>query len=386
VSSLRRGGAGEAEVSNLELFYDLVFVFAITQVSHLLLDHLTWTGAGHALLVLLVVWWSWNFTTWATNELDPESRWVRVLMIGLMLLGLIMAVAIPEAFGDQALLFAGAYVAIQLTRQSFLTFVAGQPGSLERRRASHILAWFALAAVFWLAGAVDEQLRPPLWLIALGIDYAGPLFSFRLPGRRISAEAWQVEPSHLSERFQLFVIIALGESIVVTGATTSALPLDASRLLALAIAFLMTAALWWLYFRAVAQRVRSLLVGSEGNRTLVARDVYTYLHVVLVAGIVVAAVGDELVIAHPGHELATAELVALIAGPVLYLVAQGLTRLRARGDVSATRSAGVAGCLLVGAIGLHVSALATAGLLLLVLVAVIASEERRAADRGRPAV
>jgi len=307
-------------------------------------------------------------------------------MIGLMLLGLIMAVAIPEAFGDRALLFAGAYVAIQLTRQSFLTFVAGQPGSLERRRASHILAWFALAAVFWLAGAVDEQLRPPLWLIALGIDYAGPLFSFRLPGRRISAEAWQVEPSHLSERFQLFVIIALGESIVVTGATTSALPLDASRLLALAIAFLMTAALWWLYFRAVAQRVRSLLVGSEGNRTLVARDVYTYLHVVLVAGIVVSAVGDELVIAHPGHELATAELVALIAGPVLYLVAQGLMRLRARGDVSATRSAGVAGCLLVGAIGLHVSALATAGLLLLVLVAVIASEERRAADRGRPAV
>jgi low temperature requirement protein LtrA len=131
VSSLRRGGAGEAEVSNLELFYDLVFVFAITQVSHLLLDHLTWTGAAHALVVLLVVWWSWNFTTWATNELDPESRWVRVLMIGLMLLGLIMAVAIPEAFGDRALLFAGSYVAIQLTRQSFLTFVASE----ERRSA-----------------------------------------------------------------------------------------------------------------------------------------------------------------------------------------------------------------------------------------------------------
>ena len=146
------------------------------------------------------------------------------------------------------------------------------------------------------------------------------------------------------------------------------------------------AALWWLYFRAVAQRVRSLLVGSEGNRTLVARDVYTYLHVVLVAGIVVSAVGDELVIAHPAHELATAELVALIAGPVLYLVALGLMRLRARGDVSATRAAGVVGCLLVGAVGLHLFALATAGLLLLVLVAVIASEERRTADRGRPAV
>jgi len=382
VSSLRRGGAGEAEVSNLELFYDLVFVFAITQVSHLLLGHLTWTGAAHALVVLLVVWWSWNFTTWATNELDPESRWVRVLMIGLMLLGLIMAVAIPEAFGDRALLFAGSYVAIQLTRQSFLTFVAGQPGSLERRRASHILAWFAVAAVFWLAGAVDEQLRPVLWLVALAIDYAGPLFSFRLPGRHISAEAWQVEPAHLSERFQLFVIIALGESIVVTGATTSDLSLDVSRLLALAVAFLITAALWWLYFRAVAQRVRSLLIGAEGNRTLVARDVYTYLHAVLVAGIVVSAVGDELVIAHPGEELSRVELVTVVAGPVLYLVAQGLMRLRARGDLSGTRLAGVAGCLLAGALGTGLPALATAGLLLLVLAAVITSEERRSAVRA----
>ena len=127
---LRREGQ-EQRATTLELFYDLVFVFAITQVSHLLLGHLTWTGAAHALVVLLVVWWSWNFTTWATNELDPESRWVRVLMIGLMLLGLIMAVAIPEAFGDRALLFAGSYVAIQLTRQSFLTFVASE----ERRSA-----------------------------------------------------------------------------------------------------------------------------------------------------------------------------------------------------------------------------------------------------------
>src|SRR3954464_10884613 len=132
----------EQHATTLELFYDLVFVFAITQVSHLLLAHLTWEGAGQAALVLLVVWWSWNYTTWVTNELDPESTVVRMLLIGLMLASFLMAVAIPEAFGDRALLFAGAYVAIQIGRHTFLTFAAATPGTVERLRSSRILIWF----------------------------------------------------------------------------------------------------------------------------------------------------------------------------------------------------------------------------------------------------
>src|SRR3954451_19134585 len=135
----------EQRTTPLELFYDLVFVFAITQVSHLLLAHLSWEGAGQAALVLLVVWWSWNYTTWVTNELDPDSIVVRLLLIALMLASLLMAIAIPDAFGDKGLLFAGSYVAIQVGRHSFLTFVAAARGTIERERAARILTWFVVA-------------------------------------------------------------------------------------------------------------------------------------------------------------------------------------------------------------------------------------------------
>jgi low temperature requirement protein LtrA len=174
---MRRRTAGEEQrATTLELFYDLVFVFAVTQVSHLLLDHLTVAGAGQALRALLVVWWAWNYTTWVTNELDPDSIAVRALLIGVMLASLLMAIAIPQAFGDYALLFAGSYVAIQLGRHAFLTFAAAAPGTIERERAGRIMAWFAAAGVLWLAGAVAEgPARTALWLAALLIDYGAPL-------------------------------------------------------------------------------------------------------------------------------------------------------------------------------------------------------------------
>ena len=173
----------EQHATTLELFYDLVFVFAITQVSHFLLEHLTWEGAGQAALVLLVVWWSWNYTTWVTNELDPDAIAVRLLLIGLMLASFLMAIAIPEAFGDRGLLFAGAYVAIQVGRHTFLTFVAAGPGTVERERAGRILIWFLVAGVLWIAGGLAEgPTRTLLWLIALAIDYGGPLCTFWVPG------------------------------------------------------------------------------------------------------------------------------------------------------------------------------------------------------------
>jgi low temperature requirement protein LtrA len=133
-----------------------VFVFAITQVSHLLLEHLTWGGVGQSLLVLLVVWWSWNYTTWVTNELDTEAISVRLLMISLMLLSMLMAVAIPQAFEERALLFAGSYVAIQVGRHVFLTFVAWEAGTAERERAGRILIWFVAAGALWVAGVLSE--------------------------------------------------------------------------------------------------------------------------------------------------------------------------------------------------------------------------------------
>jgi low temperature requirement protein LtrA len=371
----------EQHASTLELFYDLVFVFAITQVSHLLLHRLTSEGAGQSALVLLVVWWSWNYTTWVTNELDPESIVVR-LLIALMLASLLMAIAIPEAFGDKALLFAGSYVAIQVGRHSFLTFAAADRGTIERQRAGRILTWFVAAGGLWIAGALaDGSTRIVLWLAALALDYGVPLVTFWLPGRPpLSPEAWEVGTEHFAERFQLFIIIALGETIVITGATTSQLKLTTARVAAFGLAFLTTAALWWLYFNLVATTAERRLAQTK-NRTLLARDAYTYLHVVIVAGILLTAVGDELVIAHPTEELQRSELAAVVCGPALYLLAHVALRLRMTGTVSATQLAGAITCLAIAAIGAFAPALVVAGLLFGVLVAVIVGDQVAAARR-----
>jgi low temperature requirement protein LtrA len=384
----RRRDGEEQRATPLELFYDLVFVFAITQVSHLLLDNLTWEGAGQAALVLLVVWWAWNYTTWVTNELDPDSIAVRMLLIALTLASLLLAVAIPQAFGAHGLLFAGAYVAIQVGRHTFLTFAAAGAGTLERERAGRILTWFVAAGALWIAGGlVEGHGRTALWLAALALDYAAPLVLYWVPGlRRLDGATWEVETAHFAERFQLFMIIALGETIVVTGATTSQLDLDLARIAALSVAFLATAAFWWLYFDYVA-RIAERRLELAANRTNLARDGYTYLHVVMVAGIIVAAVGDELVIAHPTDELARAEVAAVVAGPALYLLGHTLFRLRMAGSLSWKRFGGALACLALGAVGTSVPALVLSTLVLGVLVAVIAAERiaaLRRTTRGEP--
>jgi low temperature requirement protein LtrA len=317
-----------------------------------------------------------------TNELDPESTSVRLLMIALMLASLTMAVAIPEAFGDRALLFAVSYVAIQVGRHLFLTFAAAGRGTNERERAGRILAWFVAAGILWIAGAlVDGPARVVLWLLALALDYGAPLLLYWVPGRpRLEGSTWDVGTEHFAERFGLFIIIALGESIVVTGATTSELELNTARLIAFGMAFLATAALWWLYFTSVARIAQRHLELSE-NRTLLARDAYTYLHVVMAAGVIVSAVGDELVIAHPTEVLSGPEVIAVVAGPAIYLLGHAIFRLRMEGSLSFKRLFGALACLVVGGVGMFVPALVLAGLLIVVLVAVIGSEYVAAARR-----
>jgi low temperature requirement protein LtrA len=357
-------------------------------VSHLLLDHLTWEGVGQSVIVLLVVWWSWNYTTWVTNELDPDSTIVRVLLIALMLASFLMAIAIPDAFDDKALLFAGSYVGIQIGRHVFVTFAAAEPGTIERRRAGRILTWFVAAGVLWIAGALaDGSTRTVLWLAALALDYGAPLMAYWLPGRPpLGLDAWEVGSAHFAERFQLFIILALGESVVITGATTSDLELTTARVVAFAFSFLATAALWWLYFTLVATIIQRRLALAE-NRTVLARDAFTYLHVLIVAGIILSAVGDELVIAHPTDELPDAELIAVVCGPALYLLAHVALRLRMTGTIGGRRLAGALACLAIGGIGTFAPALVIAGLLLAVLVAVIVGDQvagARRRGRGEP--
>jgi low temperature requirement protein LtrA len=301
-----------------------------------------------------------------------------------MLASLLMSIAIPEAWGERALLFAGAYVAIQIGRHTFLTFASGTRGSNERNRAGHILAWFCFSGIFWIAGGLVEgdPARTLLWLAALAIDYSAPLFVYRVPGmKRIAASSWDVASEHFAERFQLFVSIALGESIVITGAATAPLPLDAETVAAFVVAFLGSAALWWLYFNRAADRMAGHLEDAL-QRTELARDIYTYLHVLVIAGIIVSAVGDDLLIHDPGESLPTNELIALVGGPALYLAALSLTRLRAIGSISPKRTIAALACVAIGVIFAGASALVVAALLLAVLVVLIVAEELSPARVG----
>ncbi|MCB0859722.1 MAG: low temperature requirement protein A [Solirubrobacterales bacterium] len=375
-SRARRDQTEHYGASTLELFFDLVFVFAITQVTHLLLEHLNWKGALESAMVLLVVWWAWQYTTWATNELDTDRLPVRFLLLAIMLASLLMAVAIPEAFGEKGLLFAVSYVLIQIGRQSFLTFTA-EPGTIARARGLHILTWFCFAAPFWIGGALAEgDTRIYIWLFALLIDYTGPLFTYFVPWlKKVGTEAWQIGSGHFAERFQLFTIIALGETIVLTGATTSSLDFNLTTALAFTGAFISTACLWWLYFNYMATILVRVLDEAE-DRTAIGRDIFTYGHIPIIAGIILCAVGDEIVLAHPTEYLHTPDLIAVVAGPTVYLLSFVTVRWKLTHGLPWRRMTGAFACVLVGVFAsiVHPAALVTGALLLLALIGVIAHE------------
>jgi low temperature requirement protein LtrA len=357
------------------LFYDLVFVFAVTQVTHLLINDVNWAGAGRATLALLVVWWAWNYTTWVTNELDPAATAVKLLLLAVMFASLAMAIAIPEAFGSRALLFAGAYVCIQLGRHTFLTFVAADAGSVERERAGRILIWFVASGVLWIAGALIPAARTWLWLAALALDYLAPLALFWLPGaRNLQASTWHVQTSHFAERFQLFIIIALGETIASIGESTTKLAITPGRAAAATLGFVATAAFWWLYFTRVAHSAEERLEAAE-DRTTVARNGFTYLHAVLVAGIVESAVGAEIVIRDPTRPLDAAHALAVVANSVIYLAGLSLFRLAMTGRLAPRRMIAALVCLALYPLGTVTAPVVLVGALTVVLVGLIVIEQ-----------
>ena len=261
------------------------------------------------------------------NWFDPEVPAVRLVLVFVMLASLLMAVAVPEGFGDHAMLFAASYCALQIGRNGFV--VAVTPAGRFNRNFQQILTWSILSAPLWIGGALaDGDARWALWLTALGIDLAAPLMRYWLPRRGPTPMTeWEIDAGHFAERFQLFVIIVLGESIVLTGATATDVGLTSSVVVALGVAFLSSVALWWLYFgREATSAVRRMAADEAPGR--VGRDAYTYLHLPIVAGILLTAVGDELVIAHPSDELGTAGALAVLGGPALYLL--GLVAFSAR--------------------------------------------------------
>ncbi|HEY6759164.1 MAG TPA: low temperature requirement protein A [Baekduia sp.] len=369
-----RGEDVRQPTTTVELFFDLVYVFAITQLSHLILDDLTVAGVGRAAFLLLVVWWAWIYTTWMANWFDPDSPAVRSVLTGVMLASLLMAAALPGAFGADGWLFALSYVTLQVGRNLAAARLvpAGHP---LRDVFTRLVGWSAASGVLWLAGAaLDGDQRLWLWIPAVALELCAPVAGYWLPRRGAMATSdYDVEGGHFTERCEGFIIIALGESIVVTGATAAGAGLTATVVLCLGVAFLETAALWWLYFGAVAERTRAVM-RTCANPGGLARDAYTYLHVPIVAGIIAVAVGDDLLIAAPGRVPHGVGLAVVLGGPALFLVGESLFRLRVTGAVDGRRLA-VAGVLvLLAPLGAALSALALAALVTALLCALAVSE------------
>jgi low temperature requirement protein LtrA len=358
---LRARDGGEQPVTPLELFFDLVFVFAVTQLSHRLLEHLTVGGALETLLLLVAVWRAWVDTTWVTNWFDPERTPMRLLLISLMLVSLLMSVAIPEAFGERGLMFALAYVTIQTGRTAFVVFALERSSSLGRN-FQQILAWFAIPAVLWVAGGLLQgEARYALWAIALVLEYTGPVSGFWTPGLGRSATAdWTVEGGHFAERCRLFVILALGESILVTGTTFGEIEPSVAAVSAFVVAFLGSVALWWIYFVRSEEAARGAFSSSVDPGRL-ARSAYTYFHIPMVAGIIAVAAADELTVAHPGDR-ATAALVTLaLGGTALFLAGHALFKWAVFGVLSWPRVVAIAALIALVPVGFEIPALALSG-------------------------
>jgi low temperature requirement protein LtrA len=378
----RRQEAEEARVTPLELFFDLVFVFAITQVTGLVSAKPSWEGLVQGVLVLGVLWWAWAAYAWLTNTVDLEEGVVRLAMFAAMAAMLIASLAVPEAFGNDALVFACAYAAVRAAHL-VLYGLAGR-GDADLLGAVARLAVSSAVAVALLVGAafVDGAAQSALWALALGIDLAGPYLG--------GARGWHLSPGHFAERHALIVIIAIGESIVAVGVGAAGLPLDAGVIVASVLGIAVAAALWWAYFDVVALVAeRRLRAATGGEQLAMARDSYSYLHLPMVAGIILFAVGIKKTLAHVGDPLELIPAVACCGGIALYFVAHVLFRLRNVRTLSRQRL--VVALLLVAFVpaAVEVPALVTIGVVAALCTGLIAYEAIRfaeARDRVRHAV
>lgn len=332
----------ESRVTFVELFFDLVFVFAITQLSHSLLEDLSLAGVFHVAMLLFAVWWVWVFTAWVTNWLDPQLPLVRLMLFALTLAGLLLSASIPHAFEEAGLVFAIAYACMQVGRSLFVLWAVKVHSPDNFLNFQRISIWLLTSAVLWIAGGLaGEGVRPILWLGALAIEYASPAVGFYVPGLgRSSTEDWDIEGGHIAERCGLFVIIALGESILVTGATFADLAWNGTTVAAFIVAFVGSVAMWWIYFNLGAERgSRRIAHSTDPGR--VARLAYTYIHIVIVAGIIVSAVADELVLTHPTGHVEKSTLAVILGGPAVYLVGNILFKYAIAGRLPPSHLAGL---------------------------------------------
>src|ERR671916_513201 len=373
---LRAREGADGRVTPLELFFDLVYVFAVTQLSHRLLDHLTVRGALETLMLLLAVWGAWIYTSWFTNWFHPNRLAVRLVLVAVMLASLVMSVGIPEAFGDRGLMFASAYVAIQVGRTAFVLITLskslGESHPLSRT-FQRILSWLVASGVLWIIGGLlDGEARYALWGLALAVEYSGPATGYYTPALgRSRTEEWTIEGGHFAERCQLFVIIALGESVLVTGTTFGEIETSAVAVSAFVVAFLGSVALWWIYFARAAEAAREIISSSE-DPGRIARSAYTYFHLPMIAGIIAVAAGDELVVAHPYYLGTPASIALTLGGTALFLAGHAFFKWTVFGELSFSRLVAIVALAVLIPVGFAIPALALAIAAALIVVGVAA--------------
>jgi low temperature requirement protein LtrA len=364
----------EKRVAPLELFFDLVFVFALTQVTLLMSENPTWEGLGQGMLVLVVLWWAWSGYAWLTNYIAADEGLERLLMFAVMGAFLIAALAVPEAFGDDALLFAVAYAA---ARWLHIFIFAEANEDVDTGQAIVRLARTALPAPLMLIAAalVGGTAQAVIWIVALAIDLGGP-FVFGVRGFQVSA-------GHFTERFGLVVIIALGESIVAIGAGLEG-EVDAGVVVAAALGLIVACALWWAYFDWVALDAERRLLRARGDtRAMLARDAYAYLHLPMIAGIVLLALGVKKTIGDVGEPLKTAPAVALFGGIALYYAGHVGVRFRNTRTLYRGRLIAMVVAVALIPVAREVDALVAMGLAAALTSAVIAYEAVRYAEARR---
>ncbi|MEQ3552925.1 low temperature requirement protein A [Pseudonocardia nematodicida] len=375
---------GDSEVAPIELFFDLVYVFAIIQVSHTLLYHLTPLGALETTVLFGAVWWLWNYSAWAMNYLDPARPSVRLLNAALMLAALGMALTLPSAFGDGGLLFALCFAAAQIGRPLFM--VIALRGHVVARNYRNLLVWSAGASALFVAGAfLPPVARLVVWAVAIAVDVAGPRLEFRVPGLgRTPMGTWPVDVEHLAERNRLVFLIALGESILIMGFTLTDLEVVTPyAVLITLLGFTGLVALWWSYFALAGHGSRA----SDGDgSTRAARAAFAYAHGLMIAGAVVFAVAIELHLTDPVNS--TALVLASVAGPLLYLAGNALYLRGRTGAAGASRYVATAVLVVAAAAALLAGPALPAIVIGLVVLAVVVglavTTELTERDTGRP--
>jgi low temperature requirement protein LtrA len=365
----------EKRVAPLELFFDLVFVFALTQVTARMADDLSWGGLLRGVLVLVAIWWAWAAYAWLTNEVDPRRRTVRLAIFGAMIAMLLASLAIPTAFEDDALLFACAYLGVRLMH---VALFAAATDDVNVRRAARALVPVSTVgpALLIVASAFDGTAQTAVWILALAIDLVGGALS--------GIEGWRLSPGHFAERHGLIVIIALGESIVAIGVGAAGLELGAGELAAAALGIVVAAALWWVYFDDALEQVEHRLHEAAGRaRNVMARDAFSFLHLPLVAGIVLLALGVKKTLGDVDEPLKAVSAAALCGGPALYLAADVAFRRRCRATSEAQRLVAAGASIAVLPLALEVPALAALAGVAAVCATLVGYESLRSVELQR---